>query len=160
MQDKLSTYKTQFAALPEPLKKQILIRLGFSLGFFLLFILVLWAMFDWMAVVPVIGLSIFSIISAGILFSKAVAGDYVVIRGRCIEVTVTPIRKRSKSILIQTDEHIVQLMTKQRPKRIHKGVDLELYVAKNTHVYEKDGIQLLHTYLAINILRCAVQNQD
>lgn len=148
----VSTYKAQFIAIPDPLKKQIWIRLGFALAFLLLLILVLLAMFDWMAVVPVIFLMIYSVTSAVLLFSRAVAGKYVVIRGRCVEVAVTPIRKRCKSFLVQTDTHLIRLVTKQRSKRIPTGMELEIYVANHTPVYEKDGAKLLHTYLAIHII--------
>jgi len=150
LNDRISIFKTQYTAIPDPLKKQFLVRLGLAFVFLLLSAFVLWAMFDWLAVVPLICLAVFSAIRAYILFSQAVAGEYVIIRGRCAEVTVTPIRKRSKSILVQTDEHVVRLMMRQRPKRIPVGVDLEIYVAANTPVHEKDGADLIHTYLAID----------
>ena len=159
MKDKLSTYQAQFTAIPEPLQKQIWFRLGLAMAFLLLFILVLATMADWMAAIPFIGLSVFGIASAGALFSQAVAGRYVVIQGQCIEAATTPIRKRCKSILVQTDRHVVQLMMKQRLKRVPVGVSLEIYVASNTQVYEKDGTQLLHTYLAINIRPGHTQSQ-
>lgn len=157
MRDKILQYREQFISLPGPLKKQILTRLGFAVSFALLSALILISMFDWMALIPVVFLMIYSIISAIQLFFRASAGAYVVIRGQCVDVTTAPIRKRSKSILVQTDTHMVRLMMKQRPKRIPVGVMLEIYVANSTQVYEKDGAKLLHTYLAINIV--AQENQ-
>lgn len=151
MKEKLARYKTQFTAIPEPLQKQVFIRLGFALVFLLLFILVLSMMFDWLTIVPFIGLTIYSVISAYLLFRRATAGDYVVIKGHCVESAVTIIRKRTKSLLVEAGEHMVQVMMKQRLKRIPKGAELEIYVASNTQVYEKEGTQLLHTYLAIDI---------
>ena len=157
MSNTISTYKARFSAIPEPLKKQVLTRLAFAIMFLLLFALVLIARFGWMSTVPFLCLAIFSAVSARLLLSQAAAGNYVVIRGRCIEVTATPIRKRSKSILVQADDHVIQLMMKQKPKRIPVGVDLEIYVATKTPVYEKDGMQLIHTYLAIHITRNSSQ---
>lgn len=151
MKEKLARYKAQFAEIPEPLQRQVFVRLGFALVFLLLFILVLCMMFDWLTVVPFIGLTIYSIISAFLLFRRAVAGDYVIIRGFCLESTVTLLRRRTKSILVDADEHMVHVMMKQRLKRIPEGSELEIYVASNTQVYEKDGAKLLHTYLAIDI---------
>jgi len=151
MNNRISTFKAQYATIPNPLKKQLLTRIGLALAFFLLSVLVLWAMFDWLAMIPLICLAVFSAIRAYILFSQAVAGEYMIIRGRCIEVTATPIRKRSKSILVQADEHVIRLMVKQRPTRIPVGVELDIYVAANTPIYEKDGADLIHTYLAITL---------
>jgi len=160
MKEKIARYKAQFTEIPEPLQKQVLIRLGFALVFLLLFILVLCMMFDWLTVVPFIGLSIYSVISAFLLFRRAVMGGYVVIRGRCLESAVTLIRRRTKSILVDDGEHMVQVMMKQRLKRIPGGAELEIYVADNTQVYEKDGAKLLHTYLAIHIKTGGIKRDE
>ena len=148
MKTKFSTYKAQFHTIPEPLQKQILIRLGFVLAFLLLFILILSMKFDWLTVAPFIGLSIYSVVSAVLLFQRAVTGKYVVVLGRCTETVETLIRKKTKSILMETDEHTVRVFLRQRTKRIPKDAVLEVYVADNAPVYEKDGIKLLHSYLA------------
>lgn len=151
MKEKLTRYKAQFAAIPEPLQKQVFIRLGFTLIFLLLFILILCMMSDWLTAIPFAGLAVYSAVSAFLLFHRAAVGGYVVIRGRCLESAVTLVRRRTKSILMETEEHMVQMMMKQRLKRIPEGAVLEVYVASNTQVYEKDGAKLLHTYLAIDM---------
>lgn len=151
MKGKFERYKAAFSALPEPLQRQVLIRLGFSMVFMLLFVLVLCMMFDWLTILPFFILSGFSLFSAYMLFRRAVAGDYVVIRGRCVESSVTLVRRRTKSILVEADEHMVQVMMKQRLKRIPDGTSLDIYVANNTQVYDKDGAKLLHSYLAIDV---------
>lgn len=151
MKGKIAKHREQFAALPEPLQRQILFRLGFSPLFFLLFILVLYMMYDWLTVIPFAGLSIFSLTAAYILFRRSITGGYVVIRGTCIDSEVTLVRKRTKSVLVETEEHMVRVMLKQRMKRILAGAALDIYVASNTQVYDKDGVKLLHTYLAIDV---------
>jgi len=156
MKNKLLNYKTLFIAIPDPLKKQIFIRLGSALIFLLLFILVLYTMSGWMIIVPFVCLMIYGVISAVLLFFRAIAGKYVIIRGLCVDVSATPIRKRSKSILVQTDEHMVRVMMKQRTKRIPAGVQLEIYLADNTQVYEKDGAKLLYAYLAVDVMSATI----
>jgi len=152
MKDNWMKYRTQFEAIPEPLQKQILLRLGLVLVFLLLFALVLITMYDWMASVPFIGLSVYSAVSAILLFQRSVAGGYVVIRGRCTEVNSTPIRKRTKSVLVDTEEHLVRVTLRQRLKRIPQGAELEVYVADNTQIYEKAGVKQLHTYITIHMI--------
>ena len=155
MKNKISKYKTQLAEIPAPLQKQVFIRLGFALVFLLLFILVLFTMFDWLTIVPFIALSVYNVISAFMLFHRAVAGGYVVIQGSCVETASTIVRKKTKSVLIETEDHLVRIILRQRLKRIPKGAELEFYVADNTQVFERDGAKLIHTYLAINMKETA-----
>lgn len=151
MKEKITKLKAVFALIPEPLQKQVYIRLGFSFAFLLLFALVLSMAFDWMTVLPFAILSVFSLFSAWQLFIRATKGEYVLVEGTCIDTVVSPIRKRTKSVTIQTDDHIVQIMLRQRLKRIPNGVDVILYVAKSTQVFDKNGMMVLHTYIAIEI---------
>lgn len=139
----------QIKELPEPLQKQIFIRLGFTLVFFLLFILLLALGNNLYTVLPCIGLIAFCAANAWLLFCRAIRGEYVIFTGTCSETECTVIRRRTKSIYLQTDEYIVQVMIKQRLKRIPIGSTLEIYVASNTPVYEKEGRKMLYTYLAI-----------
>jgi len=151
MKEKVQKYKTAFSAIPEPLQKQVYIRLGFTIIFLLLFVLVLSMMFDWLTVIPFIILSLFSLISAGQLFRSAVKGDYVMIEGNCVDVTVTAFRKQTKSVILKTDEHTVQVMIRQRLKQIPKGVSVVVYMAKSTQVFDKNGMMVLHSYIALEI---------
>ena len=151
MKEKVQKYKTAFAAIPEPLQKQVYIRLGFTVIFLLLFVLVLSMGFDWLTVIPFIVLSLFSLYSAWHLFRSALKGEYVVIEGICVDANVTAIRKKTKSVILKTDEHTVQVMIRQRQKKIPKGVELAIYVAKKTQVFEKDGMMVLHSYIALEI---------
>jgi hypothetical protein len=144
-------YREQFKQLPEPLQKQVFVRLGFALISLLFFILVLNLTTDVLAIVPFIGLSVYSVISAILLFRRGVAGKYVVIRGCCAEAADTLIRKRTKAVLIETGEHLVRVVLRQRLRRIRVGTEMEVYVADSTPVYDKDGAKLLQTYLAINV---------
>ena len=151
MKDKMKRCQEQFAAIPEALQKQIWIRLGFALAFVLLFLFALVLLLDWMSAIPFIALTIYSVISAWILFRRVVAGDYVALEGHCIETTVTSVRKRTKSILLQTEEHAVRVMIRQRLKRISQGASIKLYVSSSTQVYDKDGVWLVPAYLAIEV---------
>jgi len=42
---------------------------------------------------------------------------------------------------------------KQRLRRIPNGTELAVYVANSTPVYDKDGIKMIHSYLAIDVNR-------
>lgn len=151
MKDKIKQWREQFSAIPEALQKQIGIRLIFALVFFLLFVLVLLLLVDWMSCIPFIVLTVYNGISTILLFQRAVVGGYVVILGRCLETTETPIRKRIKSVQLQTDEQIVRVTIHHRVRRIPPGTMIKVYVSNSTQVYDKDGIWLIPTYLAIDL---------
>jgi hypothetical protein len=144
-------YGKQLKQLPEPLQKQIFIRFGFALISLLFFALVLNLTTDLLAIVPFIGLAVYSVINAILLYKRGVVGAYVVIRGRCAEASDTLIRKRTKAILLETEEHLVRVILRQRLGRIRVGTEMDIYVADNTQVYDKDGAKLLQNYIAINL---------
>lgn len=143
--------KEKLSSLPEPIQKQILIRLGFGAVFLLLFVVVLAMSFDWLTVVPFIILALASVLTAIHLFYQALAGNYVVVKGVCEETAVTPLRKRTKSILLKTEEASVRIKLRQRLRKIPVGSNIVLYIAASTPVYERDGEHHLYSYIAIDI---------
>ena len=151
MKEKITRLKAQSSAMPKPLQREISIRLGFALVFLLLFVFVLILLFDWMSTIPFIVISLFFLISAVLLFHRISCGQYVVVEGICEEVSTTLIRKRAKAILVQTSEHLVQVIIKQRLKKISQGSHVKIYVSSQTQVYDRDGRLFLSGYLAIDI---------
>lgn len=70
-------------------------------------------------------------------------------------MVVTPIRKRIKSFLVRTivaeSEIIVRIIVRGKMSRFQLGTDVDIYVSENTLIYERDGTQQLHRYLAIDL---------
>ncbi len=139
-----------FKNIPEPLQKQILYRIGTGAAALLLTAsLFLYAMNPF-SIVSCAGIMVFCGISSFVLFRKAVIGEYVVVNGECLKVTLTSVRKRVRAITFLTgDGQTLQVTVKQRLKKIRVGVAVTLYVAANMPVYEKDGMHLLYSYLAL-----------
>lgn len=136
--------------IPEPLQRQVFIRLGFSIIFLLFFFLLLIMDNSLYTVLPCAALIAFCVIHAYLLSRRAARGGYVIISGICNEAVYTGLRRRTKSVYLQTEEYLVQIAIKQRLKRVPVGTVLDVYVADNTPVYEKDGAKLLYTYLALD----------
>jgi len=148
---RFTEYYEAFARIPEPLQKQILIRLGLALGSLLMILIILILIADRFLLIPFIGIFVFNIIWSWNFYDIAVNNKYVVISGRCIDANLTIIKRYTKSVTIETEEHVIQINTKQRWKKILLNTELDIYVADKTLVYSKDGIEVLHSYLAINI---------
>ena len=147
-----------FRQIPDPLQKQILIRLGFGILFFILLIALLFTANDAFIWLPCAGICVYFSAAAVALFRRAALGDYIVISGVCQSLGLTAVRRRVKSIVLRTDEHTVQVMLHNRTRKIPVGTEIELYVTKNTPIYEKDGVQRLSTYLALDVRK--ISNKD
>ena len=79
-------------------------------------------------------------------------GSYVVIRGECIGITLTAVRRRTKTVTLRTeDNRILKVMIKHRLKKLQADSQITLYAASNTPVYENSGVHLLYSYLAIDV---------
>jgi hypothetical protein len=85
------------------------------------------------------------------LFRKAILDEYVIVSGECAEVGVTAVKRRVKYIVLQTEICKVKVICRGRRKKIQTGAAVDLYVARNTPIYEEGDIQLLYTYLALEI---------
>lgn len=143
--------KDAFKQIPEPLQKQILYRLGGGAAILPVSIALLFYAMDIFTVLSCAAVMLFCVVSSFLLFRRAVMGDYVVISGDCLSVALTAVRKRTKMITFHTEDgHTLQVMIKQRLKRIRTGSRITLYVAAECSVYEKGDAHLLHSYLAID----------
>ena len=152
--------KERFKRLPYALQKQILLRFGVGLLFLLVSILVLAFYRDIYFFLPCFVFAIFFGINGVLLFKQADKGKYVVVEGICSDIERTPIRKRVKSIYMQTDADAVKLIVKQRVRQIAVGNTIRVYVADNTPVYEQEQCKLLCTYLCIEIVRGVERNDS
>lgn len=143
--------KKEFMCFPKAIRRQILLRLGFAAAFALIFFVLLATTTDLYAVLPAIAMFVFCGITAFRLFLRAAAKDYVVVHGQCEEVGKTLLRRRVKTIYIKTDSYTVQISPWHRPRRITPGAEIEIYLAPNTPVFERNGIQVIPSYLAMEV---------
>jgi hypothetical protein len=143
--------RTAFKQIPGPLQTQIIIRLGLGALFFVLLIALQFMARDVTLWLPCAVAAVFFAASAFSLFRRAVSGEYVVVTGACSGVGLTVARRRAKHIILQTGEHTLQVTLKNRTRKISAGAVVNLYLAKNTPIYDKDGVQVLYTYLAMEL---------
>lgn len=139
-----------FKKIPSALKRQILIRLaGSGLGVIML-ILILSYRGNWQLIIP--GITIFLVFfgSAALLFIKCAGESYVVIRGECVEIEKTGLRRRIKAVYIQQDGRPVKIMNQvQRLRNLSVGDKLAVYMAENAPVYDHDGCYVVFNVIAV-----------
>lgn len=143
----------EFKRMPEPLQKQILIRLGLGALFFVLMTALMFAVRDIFLWLPCAVAAVFFITAAFLLYRKVVLGEYVTVNGECAEVGLTVIRRRIKHLVLQTDAGRVKVLLRGRLRKFSSGVSVSLFVANNTPIYEQDGLQVLYSYLAIDVTK-------
>ena len=143
-----------FKQLPEPLQRQILYKLGYGLTLLFVTIVLFFYTMELFSVLACVIIMVFCVISAFALFRRAVVGDYVAIRGECLGVTLTAVRKRTKTVILRTDDNrTLKIMIKHRLKKINAGSAITVYAASNVPIYENNGAHLLYSYLALDIKR-------
>lgn len=135
--------------IPEPLQKEILLRLiGCILGAFLLFVFGI-AYKDWRFWLPCGILSVMCLVSAGTLFFRCVLGNYVVVEGICTDIDKSLLRKRIKAVYIRNDQFSIKIVNAKRIRNLSIGDTVTVYVADNSAVYDVDGTKVICYYLAM-----------
>jgi len=144
--------------IPEPLQKQVLCRTGCGALALLMCVIMLFWTKDLYSVLACIVLFLFFVASAYLLLRRCSLGNYMVLSGACIDVILTPVRKRTKAIQLKTEEHTVQVMVRHRRRKIPVGACIDLYISPTETVDERDGIHRIYHYLALEIKRSVTDN--
>ena len=86
------------------------------------------------------------------LFRLATTQRYIVVEGTCTSIYRTPIRKRVRYLQLDVQGMCVQIASKRSYSSYYPQQPLRLYLALQTPVHEKDGIQIIQDYLGIEAL--------
>ena len=145
--------KQEFKQMPEPLQKQVFIRIGLGALSAVLFAAALIYTRDIFLTLPFAGIAVFFAAAAFALFRRVVLGEYVAVSGKCAEIGLTALKRRAKYIIMDTDVCKLKVILRSRMRKIPAGTEVKLYIAKNTPVYEQNGSQALYSYLAIEAIK-------
>lgn len=149
--------KEKFRQIPLPLQKQIIVRVGFGFAFSLVFVLMLFIDASVYTVLAGIGMLGFCFGSAGHLFLRCTQKEYIIVTGECVELQKTLLGRRVKAMFLKCGEYTVQVIPRQHLRRMVVGTRIDLYLSSSTPVHERDGIQVLHSYLAMELKGEVVQ---
>ena len=149
MKSKMQWYKKMLSIIPAPLRNQTYARIAFSAVFLFVFFIIACLGYDLLSLIPFATLSLFCFFSACHLFYISIRGDFVIIEGICIEKNVSLIKKKTKSITLRNEEHIVQVMMYKRTKKISIGETVTVYVAKNAKLFEQNGKLMLTSHISL-----------
>lgn len=138
--------KERFRNIPAPLQKQILQRaFGMAIG---IVIMIFAGKEDIVLLLPGIAALLMFLVSACSLAIRCLDGNYLILRGQCLQIERSFVRKNIKAIYLKVQNHTVKLRC-QIPRRIAVGDQLTIYISNDAPVYEEDGCQVLFHILAI-----------
>ena len=136
-------------SLPEPLQKQIWLRLGLAAALLIFGLVSAVAWRDW-SMLLIIAVSVF-FAALGIRIAYR---DYIAIRGVCNDVDATLVRRRAKAIVLCTvmdgKDIMLRIPLRQQFRKITVGDALEVYVDAETQIHEWDGEFRLQSYICID----------
>ena len=139
--------------MPEPLQKQTVIRCGLGVLFAILLAVTAVVTRDVYLCLPCAGVMIFFISSAFFLFRRIVLGEYVIISGKCTAVGATVLKRRTKYMVLETEDSKVKVTLQGKLRTISAGTGVRLYIAADTPIYVQGEFLTLNSYIAIDILK-------
>lgn len=143
--------KDKFKRLPDALQKQVVLRLAIGVGFFILFLIVQFCMGDICFSLPCVLFGGVMIVNGGLLFYNSTKGNFISVRGVCTQIERTGMRKRIRSLYIDTEPYTLKLPVCQRIKNLDKGDTIIVYLSEKTPVYEQDNGYMICSYYALEI---------
>lgn len=145
------TIRKKYQVLPQPLKKQILLRMGATMICFILFTLSAAISRDWYLGVSFLLVGLVSGIAGTVLFVQAEQGSYVVVEGVCQKIELTTFRRKPKTVHLSAREHNIRVHLHHYLKNVEIGDEIIIYIAASLPVYREDGCEIVNGYLAMEI---------
>ncbi len=141
--------KKKYRDIPEILKREIWLRLVGGMFFLVLFFIIQLQYKDVSFSFPCLFLGILLLVNGCWLLYCCIREDYLCVQGTCGQVETSGIRKRVKSVCIDTERKRVRVSVHRKTGRLARGNQVTLYLAKRTPVYEWDGSCMVGSYYAL-----------
>ena len=139
----------KFKELPAALQRRIAQRVGIGIAALALFGIIWAATGTFGLATPGLALAGYLLGSGGLLHYRCVRGEYIRLTGTVQNIITSGLRQRPKSLLIETEQGLLQLPSGRKP--FPAGTSVTIYLASNTPVYEQDGLLKIYTYLALEL---------
>ena len=135
--------------LPNALQHQLFIRAGGGIFFVFLFIVIQICFGDFYFSLPCLFCGSVVIVNGGWLLYNSLKGNYIRIQGICQQIETTGIRKRIKSVHINSEPYVLKIHVRSRIRNLSKGDTVIIYLSEKTPVYEQDGRYTIGSYYAL-----------
>ena len=148
---KLSSFREQFFFLPDTLRRVLAFRLLVSLvSAILCFVCLLFAPTIQLAIPPLISM-VYNLFAGNALFSAWASGNCICLRGTCSAIEKTLFRRRTATIYISLEDRIIMVRPTFPIPTVQVGDTVAIYLSRHFPVYERDGLQVIPRYYALNV---------
>lgn len=139
--------------LPEALQKVVLYRGLVACAALILFVAVMAITVEFKFAFPCLLLSVYMIVNTAFLIYNCIRGRYVTVKGECLEIERTAIRKKLKSFTVKTEDNILTIHAKHKMKKFDIGDEITAYISEKNPVYEQDGGYKVYDFYAVEVKR-------
>lgn len=146
-------WKECFLQLPPILREQVLIRFGIGMASCIISLGIIIYTKVWILGIPSLILTLFMIVNSLHLLYNCNEGKYVVVKGRCVEVERTGVKRRIKSLQLKTEEGLLTIYIPYKLKVPAVEDIVIVYLPKKAPVYEVDGGYYIYRFYALEISR-------
>lgn len=150
--------KGDFKRLPRILKKNILCKIGLGLCFLTVFILMCIFMKHLIFALAPGAFAIFSLMDGIGMTFRCMSGEYVELSGTCTEVHKSKLKRKTRSITVETRKGIVRISLKIKPQSVKVGDYVTIYIPDHASVYDHKGDMVVCEFYAIEIMNGKEKN--
>ena len=148
---KLSSLRELFFSLPEPLRCVLVFRLVAALiSAILLVACLIFTPGIRLAIPPLISM-VYSLFAGSVLFSDWANGKCICLQGTCSAIEKTLFRRRTAAIYVSLEDKIIMVRPIFPVPSVQIGYTVAIYLSRKFPVYERDGLQVIPRYYALNV---------
>lgn len=141
--------KSDFGALPIPLQRQILVRVGLSAASMVTGAGLLILLCSAAIAAPCLVAALLAAASAWHIYRQAKLGRCLVLKGTVLNTEMSALRSRPKALLLEVDGKALRVVLRGRHKVLGAGAAVEVYITDTTPLYDWRGLHQLQSYLAL-----------
>lgn len=145
--------KEKFKQIPRPLKQQVLIRLIIGTVALIIAVVMLAIAKDFILSLPCLLLFGYMVFDGGRILYHCLTDKYVAVSGECISFDRSPIRRRIKTIYMQTEKGKMRVPVRTRIRNLTEGDTVTVYMPTKTRIYESENCLVILGYYALDIKR-------
>lgn len=139
----------RFKRLPEPLQKHVAARLIFGCVLLALGFICRIFLQNWFLCLPGFAAGGFLVFSGSKRFLRLASGDYLCLRGVCLEIEKAKLGRQIRRMMIDIEGKRVQLTVGKNQKHLAAGDTVTLYLLPDIPIYELDGVCRVYNWLAL-----------
>ncbi len=155
------SFKEAFENIPACLKDIFIKRFIFS-AISLVIGIVVWLVVGFALSFPFLAIFLFFLVTGMGMLYYCIGGNYVVVKGYCKNIELSPLKEKIKSIYIVAENgaDVIKIPPKDGAKKLNKGDAVVLYIPAKAVTVKRDGVFELQEYYCLELTPKIEENTD